>query len=115
MDVESTEVKVDPFRVTRKVVFPLQRWFEGSWVVYDGLLCAGHWTVRSVQSSGRDMHRRKLPLGSVFAAAAFSEPTLLALTVPPAESTARAGGKLHREANTAFLTRSARRDKDPTA
>ncbi|MGQ0775515.1 MAG: hypothetical protein ACT4NY_14015 [Pseudonocardiales bacterium] len=60
-------------------------------------------------------HRRKLPLGSVFAAAAFSEPTLLALTVPPAESTARAGGKLHREANTAFLTRSARRDEDPSA
>jgi hypothetical protein len=59
---------------------------------YDGLRCSG--TLRTVvELSERDMRRRKLLLGSVFNAAAFSEPALLALTVPPAESTARAGGR----------------------
>lgn len=39
------------------------------------------------------MRRRKFLLGSAFSAAAFSEPALYALTVPPAQSTARAGGR----------------------
>lgn len=39
------------------------------------------------------MDRRKFLLGSAFTAAAFSEPALFALTVPPAESTAHVGGK----------------------
>ncbi|MCA1671587.1 MAG: hypothetical protein LC799_05100, partial [Actinobacteria bacterium] len=46
-----------------------------------------------VELSGRDMRRRKLLLGSVFSAATFAEPALFALTVPPAPSTARAGGQ----------------------
>jgi hypothetical protein len=63
---------------------------------YDGLHCSGtlDGTLRTVvELSGRDMRRRKLLLGSVFNAAAFSEPALFALTVPPAQSTARAGGR----------------------
>jgi hypothetical protein len=66
---------------------------------YDGLRCAGtlEGTVRTiVELSGRDMRRRKLLLGSVFSATAFAEPALFALTVPPAQSTARAGGQLKR-------------------
>ncbi len=39
------------------------------------------------------MHRRRFLLGSAFAAAAFSEPALFALTVPPAENTARVAGR----------------------
>ncbi|MGH3721829.1 MAG: hypothetical protein ACRDRI_23885 [Pseudonocardiaceae bacterium] len=63
---------------------------------YDGLRCSGtlEGTVRTVvELSGRDMRRRKLLLGSVFSAAAFAEPVLFALTVPPAQSTARAAGR----------------------
>ncbi len=63
---------------------------------YDGLRCSGtlEGTVRTVvELSGRDMRRRKLLLGSVFSAAAFAEPALFALTVPPAQSTARAAGR----------------------
>lgn len=63
---------------------------------YDGLRCSGtlDGTVRTiVELSGRDMHRRKFLLGSAFSAAAFSEPALFALTVPPAEQTARAAGR----------------------
>ena len=63
---------------------------------YDGLRSAGTLdaTIRTiVELSGRDMRRRKLLLGSVFAAGAFSEPALLALTVPPAQSIARTGGQ----------------------
>ena len=74
---------------------------------YDGLRSAGtlDGTVRTVvELSGRDMRRRKLLLGSVFAAGAFSEPALLALTVPPAQSTARAGGKRVGMAEVQILT-----------
>lgn len=39
------------------------------------------------------MRRRKLLLGSVFSAAAFAEPALVALTVPPTECTARTAGR----------------------
>ncbi len=63
---------------------------------YDGLRCSGtlEGTVRTVvELSGRDMRRRKLLLGSVFSAAAFAEPALFALTIPPAQSTARAAGQ----------------------
>lgn len=63
---------------------------------HDGLNCSGalDGTVRTVvELSGRDMNRRKFLLGSAFTAAAFSEPALYALTVPPAESTARVAGK----------------------
>ncbi len=63
---------------------------------HDGLSCSGtlEGTVRTVvELSGQDMRRRKLLLGSVFSAAAFAEPALFALTVPPAQSTARAGGR----------------------
>ncbi|MGH3623917.1 MAG: hypothetical protein ACRDQ5_19355 [Sciscionella sp.] len=62
---------------------------------HDGLQCSGTLddTVRTVvELSGRDMDRRKFLLGSAFSAAAFSEPALFALTVPPVESTARARG-----------------------
>ncbi|MGH3874966.1 MAG: hypothetical protein ACRDSR_26280 [Pseudonocardiaceae bacterium] len=64
--------------------------------LYDGLRCSGtlEGTVRTVvELSGRDMRRRKLLLGSVFSAAAFAEPALFALTIAPAESTARAAGR----------------------
>jgi hypothetical protein len=63
---------------------------------YDGLQCSGtlDGTVRTVVAlSGRDMERRKFLLGSAFTAAAFSEPALYALTVPPAENTARMAGQ----------------------
>jgi len=61
---------------------------------YDGLRCSGtlEGTVRTVvELSGRDMRRRKFLLGSAFSAAAFAEPALFALTVPPTPSTARTG------------------------
>ncbi|MGH3827706.1 MAG: hypothetical protein ACRDQX_11115 [Pseudonocardiaceae bacterium] len=62
----------------------------------DGLSCSGtlDGTLRTVvELSGQDMRRRKLLAGSVFSAAAFAEPALFALTVPPAQSTARAAGR----------------------
>lgn len=62
---------------------------------YDGLRCSGtlEGAVRTVaELSGRDMRRRNFLLGSAFTAAAFSEPALFAVTAPPAEATARAGG-----------------------
>ncbi|MGH3916807.1 MAG: hypothetical protein ACRDTC_25870 [Pseudonocardiaceae bacterium] len=61
---------------------------------FDGLSCAGtlEGTVRTVvELSGRDMRRRKFLLGSMFSAGAFAEPALVALTVPPAPSTAHTG------------------------
>ncbi len=75
--------------------------------LHDGLHCSGtlEGTVRTVvELSGRDMRRRKLLLGSAFSAAAFSEPALFALTVPPAESTARAGGRRVGMAEVEILT-----------
>ncbi|MGH3838703.1 MAG: hypothetical protein ACRDSF_23870 [Pseudonocardiaceae bacterium] len=74
---------------------------------YDGLTCSGtlEGTVRTiVELSGQDMRRRKLLLGSVFSAAAFAEPALFALTVPPAQSTARAGGRRIGMAEVELLT-----------
>ncbi|MGH3933096.1 MAG: hypothetical protein ACRDTF_24335, partial [Pseudonocardiaceae bacterium] len=74
---------------------------------YDGLRPAGtlDGTIRTiVELSGRDMRRRKLLLGSVFAAGVFSEPALLALTVPPVQSTARTGGKRVGMAEVQILT-----------
>ncbi|MGH3916087.1 MAG: hypothetical protein ACRDTC_22165 [Pseudonocardiaceae bacterium] len=62
---------------------------------YDGLRCSGtlDGALRTiVELTGRDMRRRKLLLGSAFSVAAFAEPTLYALTVPPAQGTARAAG-----------------------
>jgi tetratricopeptide (TPR) repeat protein len=63
---------------------------------YDGLRWSGtlDGTVSTiVELSGRDMNRRTFLMGPTFSAAAFSEPALLALTVPPAESTARVAGR----------------------
>ena len=74
---------------------------------YDGLHCSGtlDGTLRTVvELSGRDMRRRKLLVGSAFSAAAFSEPALFALTVPPLESTARAGGRRVGMADVEILT-----------
>jgi hypothetical protein len=74
---------------------------------YDGLHCSGtlEGTLRTiVEVSGRDMRRKKFLLGSVFNAAAFSEPALLALTVPPAASTARTGGRRVGMADVEILT-----------
>ncbi|MGH3913991.1 MAG: hypothetical protein ACRDTC_11380, partial [Pseudonocardiaceae bacterium] len=74
---------------------------------YDGLRCCGtlDGTVRTVvELSGRDMRRRKLLLGSVFSVAAFAEPTLYALLLPPAQSTARAGGRRVGMADVEILT-----------
>jgi hypothetical protein len=74
---------------------------------YDGLSCAGtlDGTLRTVvELSGRDMRRRKFLLGSAFSAAAFSEPALFALTVPPAESTARVAGRRVGMAEVEILT-----------
>ncbi|MGH3932934.1 MAG: hypothetical protein ACRDTF_23505, partial [Pseudonocardiaceae bacterium] len=74
---------------------------------YDGLRCSGtlEGTVRTVvELSGRDMRRRKLLVGSVFSAAAFAEPTLFALTIPPAQSTARAAGRRVGMAEVEILT-----------
>ncbi len=73
---------------------------------HDGLTTSGtlEGALRTVvELSGRDMRRRKL-LGSVFSAAAFAEPTLVTLTVPPAESTARAGGRRIGMADVEILT-----------
>ncbi|MGH3797381.1 MAG: hypothetical protein ACRDSP_21125 [Pseudonocardiaceae bacterium] len=74
---------------------------------FDGLSCSGtlEGTVRTVvELSGRDMRRRKLLLGSVFSVAAFAEPALFALTVPPAQSTARAAGQRVGMADVEVLT-----------
>lgn len=60
----------------------------------DGLRCSGtlEGTVGTVvELSGRDMRRRRFLLGSTFSVAAFAEPALFALTVPPAQSTAQVG------------------------
>jgi hypothetical protein len=54
--------------------------------------------------SGQDMNRRKFLLGSSFSAAAFSEPALFALTVPPTENTARRGGRRVGMAEVEILT-----------
>lgn len=73
----------------------------------DGLQCSGtlDGTVRTVvELSGRDMDRRKFLLGSAFTAAAFSEPALFALTVPPAENTARVAGRRIGMADVEILT-----------
>jgi hypothetical protein len=74
---------------------------------YDGLRCSGtlDGTLRTVvELSGRDMRRRKFLMGSAFSAAAFSEPALFALTVPPAESTARVAGRRVGMADVEILT-----------
>ncbi|MGH3802398.1 MAG: hypothetical protein ACRDTD_20180 [Pseudonocardiaceae bacterium] len=74
---------------------------------YDGLTCCGtlEGTVRTVvELSGRDMRRRKLLLGSVFSVAAFAEPTLIALIVPPAQGTARTVGQRVGMTDVAALT-----------
>ncbi len=74
---------------------------------YDGLSCSGtlDGTLRTVvELSGRDMRRRKFLLGSAFSAAAFSEPALFALTMPPVESTARSGGRRVGMADVEVLT-----------
>jgi hypothetical protein len=74
---------------------------------YDGLQCSGtlDGTVRTVvELSGRDMDRRKFLLGTAFTAAAFSEPALFALTVPPVENTARTGGRRVGMADVEILT-----------
>ncbi len=74
---------------------------------YDGLTCSAtlEGTVRTVvELSGRDMRRRKLLLGSVFSVAAFAEPTMVALIVPPAQGTARAAGQRVGMADVAVLT-----------
>lgn len=74
---------------------------------YAGLGCSGtlDGTLRTVvELSGRDMRRRKFLLGSAFSAAAFSEPALLALTVPRVDSTARAGGRRIGMADVEILT-----------
>ncbi len=74
---------------------------------HDGLTCSGtlEGTVRTVvELSGRDMRRRKLLLGSVFSVAAFAEPTLFALIVPPAQGTARAAGQRVGMADVEVLT-----------
>lgn len=63
---------------------------------YDGLRSSGSLdgTVRTVvELSGRDMKRRKFLLGSAFTAAAFSEPALFAMTIPPVENPARVAGR----------------------
>ncbi|MGH3717843.1 MAG: hypothetical protein ACRDRI_03195 [Pseudonocardiaceae bacterium] len=73
----------------------------------DGLSCSGtlDGTLRTVvELSGQDMRRRKLLMGSVFSAAAFSEPALFALTVPPARSTARVAGRRVGMAEVEILT-----------
>ncbi|MGQ0777888.1 MAG: hypothetical protein ACT4NY_26340, partial [Pseudonocardiales bacterium] len=74
---------------------------------YDGLTCSGtlEGTIRTVvELSGRDMRRRKLLLGSVFSAAVFAEPALLALTAPPAERAAHAAGRRIGMAEVEILT-----------
>ena len=74
---------------------------------HDGLSSSGtlEGAVRTVvELSGRDMRRRKFLLGSVFSAAAFAEPALVALTVPLAQSTARAAGRRVGMADVEILT-----------
>ncbi len=74
---------------------------------YDGLHCSGTLggTLRTVvELSGQDMRRRKFLLGSAFSAAAFSEPALFALTVPPTDSTAQAAGRRVGMADVEILT-----------
>jgi len=74
---------------------------------HDGLTCSGtlEGTVRIViELSGRDMRRRKLLLGSVFSVAAFAEPTIFALIVPPTQSSARAAGQRVGMADVEVLT-----------
>ncbi|MGH3832019.1 MAG: hypothetical protein ACRDRS_16480, partial [Pseudonocardiaceae bacterium] len=62
-------------------------------------------TVRTVvELSGRDMRRRKLLLGSVFSVAAFAEPAMVALIVPPAQGTARTAGQRVGMADVEVLT-----------
>jgi hypothetical protein len=75
---------------------------------HDGLTCSGtlEGTVRTVvELSGRDMRRRKLLLGLAFSTAAFAEPALLALIVPPAQSSARAAGQRVGMADVEVLTK----------
>ncbi|HKR48617.1 MAG TPA: hypothetical protein VJT72_03375 [Pseudonocardiaceae bacterium] len=74
---------------------------------HDGLTCSGtlEGTVRTVvELSERDMRRRKLLLGSAFSAAAFAEPMVFALIVPPAQGTARAAGQRVGMADVQVLT-----------
>lgn len=74
---------------------------------HDGLRSVGSLdgTARTVvELSGRDMKRRRFLLGSAFAATAFSEPALFAMTVPPAESTARVAGRRIGMAEVEILT-----------
>ncbi|MGH3803202.1 MAG: hypothetical protein ACRDTD_24345, partial [Pseudonocardiaceae bacterium] len=74
---------------------------------YDGLTCCAtlEGTVRTVvELSGRDMRRRKLLLGSVFSVAAFAEPMVVALIVPPAQGAARAAGQRVGMADVEVLT-----------
>ncbi|MGH3871782.1 MAG: hypothetical protein ACRDSR_09780 [Pseudonocardiaceae bacterium] len=75
--------------------------------LHAGLCCSGtlDGTLRTVvELSGQDMRRRRFLLGSAFNAVAFAEPALLALTVPPAESVARAGGRRVGMADVEILT-----------
>ena len=63
---------------------------------FDGMRCfpTVDGTIGVVSElSGRDIGRRNFLMGSAFTAAAFAEPTLLALTVPPSEVTARTTGQ----------------------
>jgi tetratricopeptide (TPR) repeat protein len=63
---------------------------------HDGLRSAGclDGTIRTVvELSGRDVKRRQFLLGSAFAATAFSEPALFAMTAPQAEGAAREAGR----------------------
>jgi len=76
---------------------------------YDGLQSSGTLagTVRTiVELSGRDMDRRKFLLGSAFTASAFSEPALLAVTMPRAENTARVAGRRIGMADVEIITES---------
>jgi hypothetical protein len=62
----------------------------------DGLRCAGslEGTVRTVVDlSVRDLNRRGFLVGSTFAVSAFSQPALLALTVPSVEAVSRLTGR----------------------
>ncbi|MEV6606771.1 hypothetical protein [Kutzneria sp. NPDC051319] len=62
---------------------------------FDGMRCfpTVDGTIGVVSElSGRDIGRRNFLMGSAFAAAAFAEPALLALTVPPAAVAAQTGG-----------------------
>ena len=62
---------------------------------FDGMRCCPtvDGTIGVVtELSGRDIGRRNFLMGSAFAAAAFAEPVLLALTVPPTAVAAQTGG-----------------------